>query len=67
MTPKIIGESAAEPIGIDEAALNLLMVSKSEQPRLLAALEASPTWCSAYSDEVAVIYLRNINGSCGRK
>jgi hypothetical protein len=52
---------------LDEAALNLLMVSKSEQPRLLAALEASPTWCSAYSDEVAVIYLRNINGSCGRK
>jgi len=41
------------------------MVSKSEQPRLLAALEASPAWCPAYRDEVAVIYQRNMSGSCG--
>ena len=50
---------------LDEAAVNLLMVSKSEQPRLLAALEASPAWCPAYRDEVAVIYQRNMSGSCG--
>jgi len=50
---------------LDEAAVNLLMVSKSEQPRLLAALEASPAWCPAYRDEVAVIYQRNMSGLCG--
>ncbi|MDO9348100.1 MAG: hypothetical protein Q7T47_02355 [Anaerolineales bacterium] len=46
--------------------VNLLMVSKSEQPRLLAALENSPAWCPAYRDEVAVIYHRKMNAFCRR-
>ena len=52
---------------LDEAAVNLLMVSKSEQPRLLSALEASPAWCPVYRDEVAVIYQRNTSDLCGGK
>ena len=52
---------------LDEAGVNLLMVSESEQPRLLAALEDSPAWCPLYRDEVAVIYQRNMSGSCGGK
>jgi len=52
---------------LDEAEVNLLMVSKSEQPRLLAALEAYPAWCPLYHDEVAVIYQRNTSNLCGGK
>jgi hypothetical protein len=52
---------------LDEAAVNLLMVSKSEQLRLMAALEASPAWYPVYRDEVAVIYQRNISNLCGGK
>ncbi len=52
---------------LDEAEVNLLMVSKSEQPRLLAALGASTDWCRLYRDEVAVIYQRNTSGTCGEE
>jgi len=50
---------------LDEAEVNLLMASKSKQPRLLTALESSPAWCQVYRDEVAVIYQRNTSGMCG--
>jgi len=52
---------------LNEEAINLLMVSKREQPRLQAALASSPAWCSSYEDDVAVIYLQKANGSCGVK
>jgi hypothetical protein len=52
---------------LDEAGANLLMISKEQQPHLLAALENSPAWCLVYRDEVAVIYQRNMNSSCGGK
>jgi len=50
---------------LDEAGVNLLMVSPAEQPRLLAALEASACWREVYRDEVAVIFQRDTSGACG--
>jgi hypothetical protein len=50
---------------LDEAGLNLLMISKPDQPRLLAALEASPTWCSTYQDQISGIYFRKMDATCG--
>jgi len=44
---------------------NLLMVSFTEQPALLQALNNQVLWCEIYRDEVAVIYQRNRNALCG--
>ncbi len=52
---------------LDETGANLLMASVTEQPALLQALNNQGLWCEIYRDELAVIYLRNINGSCGGK
>ena len=52
---------------LDDAGVNLLLVSQVEQPRLEAALEASPDWCSPYDDDLASLYLRKTDGTCGEK
>jgi hypothetical protein len=41
---------------LDETGANLLMVSVTEQPALLQALEDQSLWCEIYRDEVAVVY-----------
>jgi hypothetical protein len=41
-----------------EEKVNLLMISVANEPRLLAAVSASPHWCLQYRDEYAAIYLR---------
>ncbi|MDO9348224.1 MAG: hypothetical protein Q7T47_02980 [Anaerolineales bacterium] len=51
---------------LNAAGINLLMVSKAQQPHLLVALENSPAWCPVYRDEVAVIYHRKMNAFCRR-
>jgi hypothetical protein len=43
---------------LDEAKVNLLMISRTDQPELLNALEKSITWCDVYHDEQAVIFTR---------
>ena len=44
---------------LDKEGINLLVISKENQPQLLAALQASPTWDKVYEDEIAVIFERN--------
>jgi hypothetical protein len=51
---------------LDEAGVNLLMVSPGEQPRLSAALEVSACWREVYRDEAAIIFQRNID-ACGEQ
>jgi len=41
---------------LDATGVKLLMVSTQNQPALLSALAASPTWCQRYRDDMAVIY-----------
>jgi len=41
---------------LDATGVKLLMVSLQNQPALLSALAASPTWCQQYQDDIAVIY-----------
>jgi hypothetical protein len=48
---------------LDQAGVNLLMVSVQNQPDLLQALDGQTTWCGVYSDPIAVIYSR---GGCGQ-
>ena len=43
---------------LNEEGVNLLLVSKSKQVDLLAALHTSPGWVQIYADEEAVIYER---------
>jgi hypothetical protein len=47
---------------LDATDANLLMVSNSNQPKLITALGKSSIWCEIYSDDVAVIFQR-----CGEK
>jgi hypothetical protein len=39
--------------------VNTLMLSPSEQPKLVQALDASRSWNRIYKDEVASIYIRS--------
>ncbi len=48
---------------LDQAGVNLLMVSVRNQPDLLEAISGQTTWCEIYVDPVAVIYTR---GGCGQ-
>ena len=43
---------------LDEAGVNLLMISRVNQPDLLTALEKSSVWCEVYQDTEAVIFTR---------
>ena len=43
---------------LDGTEANLLMVSRSNQPKLVSVLGGSSSWCDIYSDEVAVIFKR---------
>jgi len=43
---------------LNEAKVNLLMISRANQPELLNALEKSTIWCDVYQDEQAVIFTR---------
>lgn len=43
---------------LDDTNANLLMVSVQAQPKLLAALAGTSTWCEQYRDDVAIIFLR---------
>jgi len=48
-----------QPI-LDDEGINLLMISKENQTRLLTALQASPTWVKLYEDDIAVIFKREV-------
>lgn len=48
---------------LDQAGVNLLMVSVQNQPDLLDALDEQTAWCKLYNDPVAVIFSR---GGCGQ-
>jgi hypothetical protein len=52
------------PIFLTGSGANLLMVSVTKQPALLQAMNNQSLWCEIYRDQVAVIYLRIITGSC---
>ena len=43
---------------LDEEGVNLLLVSKSKQADLLAALQTAPGWVEMYADKEAVIFKR---------
>ncbi len=43
---------------LDEEGINMLMISKSKQAVLLAALQASSDWEQMHADEVAVLFKR---------
>ena len=45
---------------------NLLMVSVTDQPALLKALENQDLWCELYRDDIAVIYQRGPDSPAGR-
>ena len=47
---------------LETSGVNLLMVSRQNQPELLSALEASTSWYAIYRDDVAVIYRRGRGG-----
>jgi hypothetical protein len=44
---------------LDEEMIELLLVNPVEQPRLLAALENSTSWCVRYRDEAAVVFSKD--------
>jgi hypothetical protein len=51
-----------------ETDANLLMISISEQPALVQALNYQDSWCQIYRDDVTIIYQRkssSLNGNCG--
>jgi hypothetical protein len=52
------------PILLTGTGANLLMVSVTEQPALLKALNNQDLWWEIYRDEVAVIYQRYIDDPC---
>ncbi len=43
---------------LDRYGINALMVSRTEQPTFIAAVNSSRVWCLLYEDEVAAIYVR---------
>ncbi len=43
---------------LDQQGVNLLLLSKVEQPALIKAIEASDPWCEQYRDSQAVIFAR---------
>jgi hypothetical protein len=47
---------------LDEERINLVMLSVSDQPLLMKAMEQSPGWCPLYRDDLAVIYSRLTSG-----
>ena len=56
--------SAAQPGWIEKLEaynVEILMLSPSEQPMLIAAAEDSPRWQRVYADDVAVIFLQHSN------
>jgi len=56
------------PVLLTGTGANLLMVSATEQPALLQALNNQGLWCEIYRGEVAVIYQRSpgsLTGHCG--
>ena len=53
---------------LDRTGANLLMLSVTEQPALLQAMQDQPLWCEIYRDPLAVIYQRSpdsVIGNCG--
>jgi hypothetical protein len=56
--------SAAQPGWMEKLEaynVEILMLSPSEQPMLIAAAEDSPRWQRVYADDVAVIFLQHSN------
>jgi hypothetical protein len=45
---------------LDATGANLLMVSPTIQPKLIAALQHSAGWCKVYNDHTAQIYTRGV-------
>jgi hypothetical protein len=43
---------------LDKYDINLLLLSRISQPKLITALEKSPAWCRLYEDEIALVYTR---------
>jgi hypothetical protein len=59
---KYISISNAEwdwQIILNEEGINLLVISKEIQPKLLTALQVSPNWANIHEDDIAVIFERN--------
>ena len=53
---------------LDETGANLLMISVTQQPALLKAMNIQTLWCEIYRDEGTVIYQRSPDsqtGHCG--
>jgi len=53
---------------LDETGANLLMISVTQQPALLQAMDNQALWCEIYQDEGTVIYQRSPGsqtGHCG--
>jgi hypothetical protein len=43
---------------LEQTGVNLLMISRNNQPALISALEGSVEWCESYQDQIAIIYQR---------
>jgi hypothetical protein len=44
---------------LNENQINVLLVAKARQPKLILALEDSPNWEEIYQDEISLIFIRS--------
>jgi hypothetical protein len=50
---------------LDEAGVNMLMLSVTQQPRLVEVVSRSTVWCDVYADDLAQIFARRtVEGLC---